>query len=105
MEVSNILDRIGKESKDQISKNKVKINRFVGKYKDARKCFYSDDETDDLYDLLFDIATEYELKEEEVYFIFVESKYTLDGEFSKSFDDDFATHITLLETINTNKND
>jgi len=102
MRLNMILARLEKEVEDQITKNKIKINRFVSKYHNARSCFYTDDENDDLYDFLLDIANEYNVPEEEIYFTFVNCKYTYDGQLSKRFDEDFAIQITLNETIYNN---
>lgn len=101
MKVNTFLMKLEKETDKQIVKNQIKINRFASKYKDARRCFYEDDESDDLYDLLFDISVEWGIPEDEVYYSYVQSKYTLDGEISDTFEEDFATHITLNETIKT----
>ncbi len=105
MKTNLFLSKIEKEADDQITKNKIKINRFASKYKTARQCFFNDDETDELYDLLFDLSLEYDIPEEEIYYLFVESKYTEHGEISNTFEDDFATQITLHETIKTKNND
>jgi len=101
--IDNLLKKIEKESKDQITKNKIKINRFVSKYKDVRQCFYTDDENDDLYNFLFDMSNEYNLLESDVYFLYIESKFDIFGEISNTFEEDFATHITLSETIKKKK--
>jgi len=98
MRLDEVLFRIEKEAEDSITKNKVRINRFVSKYKTARQCFYTDDENDELYDFLFDISNEYDIPEEDVYFMFVMSKYTQEGDISKTFENDFALQITLSET-------
>jgi hypothetical protein len=103
MNIENVLSKIEKQAKDQIAKNKIRINRFVSKYKTARQCFYNDDENDDLYNFLYDISHEYDLPETDIYFFFVECKYTEEGEISKTFEEDFATHITLSETIKNKK--
>tara|TARA_R110000796_G_scaffold159388_6_gene276222 strand:- start:663 stop:980 length:318 start_codon:yes stop_codon:yes gene_type:complete len=105
MKPNNVLLRIEKEANDQLIKNKIKINRFVSKYKYAKQCFYSDDENDDLFNFLYDISNEYDIQETEVFTIFVESKYKINGEISKHFEDDFALQITILETINNNNDD
>lgn len=101
MKVNVFLRKLEKEADNQIVKNQIKINRFTSKYKDARRCFYEDDETDDLYDLLFDISVEFNIPEDEVYYAYVQSKYTETGDISADFEEDFATHITLHETIKT----
>ena len=80
-------------------KNQIKINRFASKYKYAKKCFFTHDETDDLYELLFDISNEYNIPEDEVYYMYLECKYNHYGHLSNTFEYDFATQITLNETI------
>jgi hypothetical protein len=101
MGISDILSRIEKETQTQLETNKLKINRFFRKYNNARKCFYDEDtdENDDLYDFLFDISKEYRISEADVYFAFVESKYTIEGELATSPEEYFAAIITVYETI------
>lgn len=101
MNVNTFLRKLEKQVDNEIVKNQIKINRFTSKYKDARRCFYEDEETDDLYDLLFDISIEFDIPEDEVYYMYVQSKYTMEVDISKTFEEDFATHITLNETIKT----
>mgnify|MGYP003632159347 CR=1 FL=1 len=96
----NILDKIERDVNDAISMNKLKINRFASKYENVKTCFFTDEETDDLYNLMYDLSHGFNIPEDELYYMFVECKYTQRGELSKTFEDDFATRITLCETIN-----
>tara|TARA_B100000768_G_scaffold154412_1_gene151072 strand:- start:251 stop:553 length:303 start_codon:yes stop_codon:yes gene_type:complete len=96
----DILDRLLKETEDQVSKNRIKINRFASKYNGVRKCFHTEEETDDLYEFLYDIANAFYMLESEVYFMYVHSKYDNQGKISKTMEEDFAIEITLQETIN-----
>ena len=100
MKIDSILGKLTKESSDRAIENLIKINRFISKYSQARICFYSDEETDDLYHLLFDLSSEFNIPEDEIYFIFLESKFELDGRLKTGFEEDFATLITITETIN-----
>ena len=97
---TSLVEKVIKDADDQVTKNRVKINRFASKYKSARICFNSDDENDDLHEFLFDISHEYDIPEDKVYYMFIESKYTLTGKLTNNFEELFATRITLFETLN-----
>lgn len=105
MDATNILDKLTKETIDHVARNRIKVNRFASKYNNAKRCFDTDDENDDLYQLFFDISQDFGISEDDVYFMFVQSKYTEDGKISKTFEEDFATKITLQETIKLQNND
>ena len=98
MRVTSLLLKVEKEASKQISRNQIIINRFASKYERAKQCFYTEDENDDLYNLFFDLSNAFGIGEEDIYFMYIESKWTSDGEVSKTFLEDFATHITLHET-------
>ena len=99
METNTILSKIENEVRIHLEKNKLKINRFVRKYSNVKMCFYSDDENGELYEFLFDISHEYGIPEEEVYYCFVEAKYTTNGELANAPEENFAAKITVCETI------
>ncbi len=96
---TSLVEKVIKDADDQVTKNQVKINRFASKYKSARICFNSEEETDDLHEFLFDICEEYDIPEETVYYMFIESKFTTTGEFTNNFEELFAIRITLFETL------
>lgn len=97
--LEKILKSVIKQSDDNVTKNKIKINRFASKYENVRTCFITDTENDDLYNFLFDISQEFDIPEEDIYFIFMESKYDYYGEISKDYETDFAIQVTICETI------
>ena len=51
------------------AKNKIKINRFVSKYENARQCFHTDIENDDLFHLLFDLSVEFNIQKKKYIFL------------------------------------
>ena len=80
--------------------NRVKILRFASKYKNIRKCFTSHEETDELYDFLFDLSKEFDISEDNMYYIFMISKYDQYGDIAISFISNFTTQLTLFITDN-----
>ena len=98
--MNTIIDKIEKQIQQEIELVKIKVNKFVQLYSEnVTSCFYTHEENDELYQFLSDISLEFDIDEVGMYEIYLESKYNLCGELTETFDEDFATHITLQETI------
>ena len=95
--LESTLVSIKEESEVIYNRTLIKLERFINKYPFARVCFKEDRETDDLFLLFFDLANEYDLPGEDIYFIWEEAKYDYYGSIRKDFISIFATILSMKE--------
>ena len=101
-----ILENVITECEDLIKKSIFKLNiLYLSKYPDARDVLYTHDENPDFFQMVEQIADDYDIEESEVYCDVLECKYPPDGRFFKHTVELLATCMARYEIMRNKIND